>query len=348
MKFVVLCCLYAASLPILYLLVAALLAVAPLVDRLNLLRRFPKTKDTDDSLVRTALLFVMPIAVLLHLAMAYVEYEALLSDEARAHRTAGHASVVPVPFPIDADAYLAKDVTAAASEPIHANAPSDRPSHEQLGEIYAMRFVLLSLALNGAYLFFFIVREWVDFFFGYKIGVGLLQRFSVGATARRLQALWHHRRGQLSQGIVRSAMKSEGLRSGDRSPRARLAAATAARGTAAARQPPPARGSVANARRPTKASQLANARNGGGALPCRAHAGAGIGTGAVGGATAAAPPAAPLPPGGAGRTAVCASPPSPRNGHGGCYGVAATSRACEQVCRLATHRRNSDGFLWAG
>lgn len=189
MKFVVLCCLYAASLPILYLLVAALLAVAPLVDRLNLLRRFPKTKDTDDSLVRTALLFVMPIAVLLHLAMAYVEYEALLSDEARAHRTAGHASVVPVPFPIDADAYLAKDVTAAASEPIHANAPSDRPSHEQLGEIYAMRFVLLSLALNGAYLFFFIVREWVDFFFGYKIGVGLLQRFSVGADGSALSKL---------------------------------------------------------------------------------------------------------------------------------------------------------------
>ena len=53
-KFVVLCCIYASALPILYFLVAALLAIAPLVDRFNLLRRYPKTKDTDNSLARTA------------------------------------------------------------------------------------------------------------------------------------------------------------------------------------------------------------------------------------------------------------------------------------------------------
>jgi hypothetical protein len=53
-KFVVLCCIYASALPALYLLVAALLAVAPLVDRFNLLRRFPKTKDTGERARLTA------------------------------------------------------------------------------------------------------------------------------------------------------------------------------------------------------------------------------------------------------------------------------------------------------
>ena len=149
-KFVVLCCIYAAALPVLYLLVAGLLAIAPLIDRWNLLRRYVKTKDTDESLVCTVLIFVLPLAVLAHLLMAYALFSGLLTE---------------------------------AADAAYTFFPPTQGTHTEQGEIWAMRFVLLSLILNGGYLLFFIYREWSHHLLGVAGGQKIMQRIESGTSA---------------------------------------------------------------------------------------------------------------------------------------------------------------------
>lgn len=91
----------------------------------------------------------MPLATLAHLFMAYILFSSLLSDDARESLTL---------------------------------LPPTSGTHEVQGEIWAIRFVLLSLALNGTYLLIFLAREWGYFFLGIKPRLTLPYALSKSCT----------------------------------------------------------------------------------------------------------------------------------------------------------------------
>ena len=71
-KFVVMCYICSAAIPLLYWVVLLVVAASILIDETNLLRRLYPAAQTDESVVRCILVFVMPLAVLCHLFAARV------------------------------------------------------------------------------------------------------------------------------------------------------------------------------------------------------------------------------------------------------------------------------------
>jgi hypothetical protein len=89
-KFVVMCYICSAAIPLLHLVVLLVLAISIAIDETNLLRRLYPAPQSDESVVKCILVFVMPLAVLFHLMAARVFFAQL-----RAPSDAADASDAP-------------------------------------------------------------------------------------------------------------------------------------------------------------------------------------------------------------------------------------------------------------
>ena len=76
-KFAVLALMYSAALPVLYLIVVLVMLLAKYIDRYNLLRVFVAPPHSDDSVVRSIVVYVLPLAILFHLMVTYLLFTQL-------------------------------------------------------------------------------------------------------------------------------------------------------------------------------------------------------------------------------------------------------------------------------
>ena len=66
-KFIVMCFICSAAIPLLHWVVLLVLVISIAIDELNLLRRLYPAPQSDEAVVKCILVFVMPLAVLFHL-----------------------------------------------------------------------------------------------------------------------------------------------------------------------------------------------------------------------------------------------------------------------------------------
>lgn len=154
-KFVVMCYICSAAIPLLHWVVLLVLTISIAVDETNLLRRLYPAPQSDDTVVRVILVFVMPLAVLLHILAARVFFSQLRAPSTGVSLSAEFHS--PVTYP--SNATLSDYLRSAASAFGHVPTTSFGSEDED-----GLNFVLWSTWVNGPLAMIFIIREWPRFF----------------------------------------------------------------------------------------------------------------------------------------------------------------------------------------
>eukprot|EP00900_Chrysochromulina_parva_P027427 jgi/Chrpa1/9318/Chrysochromulina_OHIO_Genome00018478-RA len=154
-KFVVMCYICSAAIPLLNWVVLLVLTISITVDETNLLRRLYPAPQSDDTVVRVILVFVMPLAVLLHILAARVFFSQLRAPSTGVSLSAEFRS----PITYSSNATLSDYLRSAASAFGHVPTTSFGSEDED-----GLNFVLWSTWVNGPLAMIFIIREWPTFF----------------------------------------------------------------------------------------------------------------------------------------------------------------------------------------
>ena len=154
-KFVVICYICSAAIPLLNWIVLLVLTISITVDETNLLRRLYPAPQSDDTVVRVILVFVMPLAVLLHILAARVFFSQLRAPSTGVSLSAEFHS----PITYSSNATLSDYLRSVASAFGHVPTTSFGSEDED-----GLNFVLWSTWVNGPLAMIFIIREWPTFF----------------------------------------------------------------------------------------------------------------------------------------------------------------------------------------
>jgi len=173
-KFVVMCYIYSSAMPLLWGIVILVLIVSQFFDSRNLLRVMQPPPQSDEAAVKAILVYVMPLAVLGHLAVSYVMLNAVQDESEddwfQLAVTELHATATQKLFNVSTWGQQISDTTTKVVQKTAATAGGGftglaNLSTDVLGafgqpEDDAVDMVWLSVLINGTGVLIFIYREW--------------------------------------------------------------------------------------------------------------------------------------------------------------------------------------------